>query len=108
MTSETKHLNDAHTRARIAELYDLNPAYSKRKDAAFYLDVAKSSGGPVLELGCGTGRVLLDIAREGVTVTGIDRSRPMLEILEKKLALEPAEVQRPVAVSYTHLTLPTN
>jgi ubiquinone/menaquinone biosynthesis C-methylase UbiE len=40
--------------------------------------VALSTGGPLLELGCGTGRISLPLARAGVDLVGIDRSAPML------------------------------
>ena len=49
-----------------------------RRDVPFWRDLAVKVGGPVLELGCGTGRVGLPLARAGVTVVGIDRSEPML------------------------------
>jgi SAM-dependent methyltransferase len=52
-------------------------------DAAFYLSLAKKTGGPVLELGCGSGRVLLPIARAGFDCTGLDPSRTMLARLKK-------------------------
>jgi len=42
-------------------------------DAAFYLEPTRESGGPVLELGCGTGRTLLPIAEAGIPCTGLDR-----------------------------------
>ena len=50
-------------------------------DVDFYRGLAKESGGPVLELGCGTGRVLLPIARDGIACTGLDSSEAMLEEL---------------------------
>jgi SAM-dependent methyltransferase len=52
-------------------------------DAAFYLSLARKAGGPVLELGCGSGRVLLPIARAGIECTGLDPSRAMLARLSK-------------------------
>lgn len=52
-------------------------------DAAFYLALARRTGEPVLELGCGSGRVLLPIARAGIECTGLDPSRAMLARLEK-------------------------
>ena len=52
-------------------------------DAVFYLSLARKTGGPVLELGCGSGRVLLPIARSGIECTGLDPSRAMLARLEK-------------------------
>jgi SAM-dependent methyltransferase len=53
-------------------------------DVGFYGSLARESGGPVLELGCGTGRVLLPIAREGIACTGLDSSRAMLARLRSK------------------------
>jgi len=52
-------------------------------DAAFYLSLAKKTGGPVLELGCGSGRVLLPIARAGLDCVGLDPSPTMLARLKK-------------------------
>jgi SAM-dependent methyltransferase len=48
-------------------------------DAAFYKSMALECGGPVLELGCGTGRVLLPIATQGIACAGVDASPAMLE-----------------------------
>ena len=61
-------------------------------DALFYLELAKQYGGPVLEIGCGTGRVLLPIARSGIEIHGVDNSAPMLQVLKAKLAKEAALV----------------
>jgi SAM-dependent methyltransferase len=47
-------------------------------DVAFFRDLADQAGGPVLELGCGTGRVAIPLATAGFRVTGIDRSAGML------------------------------
>ena len=62
-------------------------------DLPFYVELARRSGGAVLEIGCGTGRVLLPIAREGIAIEGVDNSRPMLEVLRKHLSGEAAEVR---------------
>jgi ubiquinone/menaquinone biosynthesis C-methylase UbiE len=53
-------------------------------DAAFYRGLAEESGGPVLELGCGTGRVLLPIAALGIPCVGVDASPAMLTALRAK------------------------
>ncbi len=50
-----------------------------RRDVPFWLRLAKRIGGRTLELGCGTGRIAVPLARAGHHVTGIDRSAPMLE-----------------------------
>ena len=77
-----------------AKYYD--GAYSSMKDlvdAPFYLELARQSGGPVLEIGCGTGRVLLPIARDGIEIHGVDNSEPMLDTLKEKLAREHSSVR---------------
>src|SRR5689334_10632334 len=72
----------------IGEMYDAVRIYQTRRDVEFWVDAARAAKGPVLELGCGTGRVLLPIARAGVEVTGLDRSRPMLDKARANLARE--------------------
>lgn len=67
---------------RMAELYDL--VYCDQLDMQFYLMECKNSGGPVLEIGCGTGRVLLRLLANGIEATGIDLSPHMLEVLKRK------------------------
>lgn len=76
-----------------AEYYDYVPTYAEREDVRFFVDMALQTGGPVLELGCGTGRVLLPVARAGIEITGLDLSQGMLAILQRRLAEEPPEVQ---------------
>lgn len=68
------------------ELYDaLNAAPPPMKgDVEFYLRQARSTGGPVLELGVGTGRVAGPLHRAGVEIVGLDRSRYMLDIARRK------------------------
>ncbi|MFW5798411.1 MAG: class I SAM-dependent methyltransferase [Planctomycetota bacterium] len=78
---------------RVAEMYDLDQRYAKLEDVPFYVDEAVRSGGPVLELGCGAGRVLLPIAREGVDVVGVDVTPTMLDVLRRKLRAEPPRVR---------------
>jgi SAM-dependent methyltransferase len=76
-----------------ADYYDYLDLYAGRADVSFFVDLAHESGGPVLELGCGTGRVLLPIARAGTEITGLDLSQGMLAVLKRRLAEEPPEVQ---------------
>jgi len=54
-------------------------------DAAFYRSVAEDTGGPILELACGTGRITFLLAEAGFEVIGLDRSRPMLDVARAKL-----------------------
>lgn len=65
-------------------------AYRRRRhDVRFYTELAIESGGPVLELGVGTGRVALAIAKAGVDVVGIEPMTPMLEQARHRLAQLP-------------------
>ena len=57
-------------------------------DLGFYQQFAARCGSPILELGCGTGRVLLPLARQGYRITGIDASAEMLERTRAKVAAE--------------------
>ncbi len=66
-----------------AELYDAVYA-DVRDDVPFYVEMARRSGGPVLELGCGTGRVTVPIAASGVEITGLDVSPAMLILAEER------------------------
>jgi SAM-dependent methyltransferase len=75
----------------IAELYDPWSA-SVVEDIAFYLEEARRSGGPVLELGVGTGRIAVPIAADGIRVIGVDSSRAMLEICARRAALAGVDV----------------
>jgi ubiquinone/menaquinone biosynthesis C-methylase UbiE len=62
-----------------APFYDWENARTLgRRDVPFWSRVAKHADGAVLELGCGTGRVSVPLARAGVDLVGIDRSAPML------------------------------
>jgi SAM-dependent methyltransferase len=53
---------------------------------AFYTALAHETGGPVLEIACGTGRVAIPIARQGYAVTGLDLVRGMLDLARSKSA----------------------
>lgn len=68
--------------------------YKKRlEDVRYYVDLATESGGPVLEYGCGNGRIAIPIARACVPVTGVDLSAPMLADLRRRLRDEPDDVR---------------
>jgi SAM-dependent methyltransferase len=69
---------------RIAPLYDeLCPASASAEVAADALE-GLAGGGPVLELGIGTGRIALPLARRGVSVCGVDSSQAMVDRLRTK------------------------
>jgi 2-polyprenyl-3-methyl-5-hydroxy-6-metoxy-1,4-benzoquinol methylase len=67
------------------DLYDLeNPEFAP--DGPFYLALTQQYPGPVLDLGCGTGRITIPLAREGVPVAGLDAMAPMLARARAKSA----------------------
>src|SRR5215813_3010642 len=55
-------------------------------DVQFYIEEAGKAGSPILEIGCGTGRILLPVAESGVQIVGLDRAPAMLALLQRKLA----------------------
>lgn len=69
-------------------------AYRRRRhDVRYYVDLAERFGGPVLELGVGTGRVALAIARAGIEVVGVDIVASMLARAEDRLARAPRSLR---------------
>ena len=77
----------------IADLYDHVIPYRERPDVPFFVAAAKDSGGPVLELGCGTGRILIPTARAGIEIVGLDLSQPMLGVCRARLEEEAEDVR---------------
>jgi SAM-dependent methyltransferase len=77
----------------VAELYDHIVPYRDRPDVDYWVQAALASGGPVLELGCGTGRVLIPTAQAGIDTVGLDLSEHMLGVCRERLHKEPQEVQ---------------
>ena len=70
----------------IARIYD--PwSRSVTEDVPFYLEEARRAGGPVVELGIGTGRIAVPIAADGIRVIGVDSSSAMLEVCTERAAL---------------------
>ncbi|MCX6373095.1 MAG: class I SAM-dependent methyltransferase [Actinobacteria bacterium] len=89
--------------AELAAIYDA--IYADRDDAGFWQAMAAATGdGPILELGCGTGRVLLPLARAGHEITGLDLSAEMLERCGAKLQSEPPEVRGCVRLLQADMT----
>jgi len=81
--SEEKPLYDGF----IADYYDSSPILVQRtQDIGFYVDAAKQSGEPVLELGCGTARITMAIAEAGYRIVGLDISERMLQRATEKRA----------------------
>src|SRR5438270_2071389 len=76
--------------AFLARLYD---AFPFADDIPFYQEQAAAQGGKILEPACGSGRVLVPLARAGNRVTGIDVSPHMLALTREKLGRESPEVE---------------
>src|SRR5713226_6852113 len=68
----------------FARFYDLDTV-EVVDDLPFWTSLARRTGGPVLEIGCGTGRVLVPLAQAGFDVVGIDVSPAMLAIAREKI-----------------------
>lgn len=81
------------------ELYDIVTPSSFRGDVEWYCSKALAAGGPVLELGAGTGRITLQIAQAGATVRALDADPAMLDRLRQKLAALPADVRDRVSTT---------
>lgn len=71
-----------------AEFYDADYEEQDIGDIEFYRELAREADGPVLEVGCGTGRVYLELLRAGIDADGFDISEEMLEELERKAAAD--------------------
>ncbi|HUQ77604.1 MAG TPA: class I SAM-dependent methyltransferase [Patescibacteria group bacterium] len=79
------------------EAYDaLHGAIPGGADLAFFRDLAERSGGPVLELGCGSGRLTIPLAEAGIDIVGLDRSAAMLDRARARRAALAPEVRRRV------------
>jgi SAM-dependent methyltransferase len=88
---------------KIARYYDLSHA-TLTADIGFVLTLASQANGPILELGCGTGRLLLPLARAGYTVTGLDNSPAMLAYAQRHLGHETEAVQHRVTLVEADMT----
>ena len=88
----------------LAELYDSVPGYSGRRDLEFYVNLCRLANGKVLELGCGTGRVLIPAAVAGTDIVGLDLSPYMLAKCKEKLSAQPEAVRSRVRVLQGDMT----
>lgn len=80
-----------------SKYYDL---FASNEDIDFYKKMALERGKKALELGVGTGRVAIELARAGIFVLGIDNSKYMLKVARQKLRNEKASVRRRVRVRF--------
>jgi len=80
--------------ARLASLYDLGVApLEGGPDVEWFSGLARRTGGPILELGCGTGRITVPIAQDGHHIVGLDHSAAMLERAERRARRASVEVR---------------
>jgi SAM-dependent methyltransferase len=95
--------HNAYETAEFAEVYDA--IYADRDDVTFWHAMAAlAGGGPLLEIGCGTGRVALALARAGHEVTGLDLSAPMIDRARAKLSAEEPAVRERVSLVVGDMT----
>lgn len=76
----------------VAQLYDFQ--YGAPGDVEFYVAEAKKAGASVLDLGCGTGRMLVPLLQAGLEATGLDLSADMLAQARQKIARLPEDAQK--------------
>lgn len=81
------------------DFYDV--AYHERiDDIDFYLKIAQQYGKDgMLEMGCGTGRVLIEVAKKGIPIDGLDPNEHRINICKDKLAELPVEIRKNVSLS---------
>jgi SAM-dependent methyltransferase len=85
----------------IATLYDMHLAWP---DEPFFREMARRYDSPVLELGCGTGRITMLFAEAGREIIGIDLSHEMIEIAKAKLEKMPDDVQSRATLQFGDIT----
>jgi SAM-dependent methyltransferase len=88
----------------LSRYYDA--AYASKadlQDVPFYVALAERLGGPVLEIGCGTGRVLLEVASQGIEIEGLDSSEDQLQVFQGKLDAYPRAVRDRVRLHHADM-----
>jgi SAM-dependent methyltransferase len=78
------------------------------EDLPFWLDLAGQAGSPVLELGCGTGRVLIPLAQAGYQTIGLDHDLSMLSYLRTKIAIRLIHPPDLIAADFTEFNFATH
>ncbi|MGB7724445.1 MAG: class I SAM-dependent methyltransferase [Dehalococcoidales bacterium] len=88
----------------VSEFYDAMYQNLTRRDIEFFVDYATKADGKILELGCGTGRVLIPTATAGCEITGLDFSPYMLQKCREKVAELPEKVQKKIRLLQGDMT----
>ena len=86
-----------------ARFFDLDQRDNLTADIPFYLEYAQKQKGSILDLGCGTGRVSLELAKAGYSVTGLDLSEPMLEIYRNKIKKLPDYIRERMQIIHGNM-----
>jgi SAM-dependent methyltransferase len=103
-SSSERSVTNFEQNSEMLDEYEMNSKYYDIwyedfiEDIEFYKTIAERTGGPVLELMCGTGRIMIPLADAGLEVTGVDKSGAMLDVLSSKLELIGGKVERNIDV----------
>lgn len=95
--------------SNLQEMWDvISPFYDDENnfsdDADMFLKMAGKLRGEVLELACGTGRILIPFAQAGYTITGLDFSEKMLDRGREKIVRLPKNVQKRISLVHADMT----
>lgn len=82
----------------VVRYYDFSLAKGQTEEMPYYLNKVIKSGGPILDIACGTGRLSLEFARAGYKVTSVDNSEGMLEVFKEKLEVETENVKKQIEI----------
>ena len=93
--------------AFVAAFYDHIAPHRDRQDVAFFVQAAQEAGGAVMEVGCGTGRILIPTARAGIEITGLDLSTYMLDVCRERLLDEPQDIRARVQLVQADMRMTT-
>jgi SAM-dependent methyltransferase len=103
-SSSERSVTSFEQNSEVLDEYETNSKYYDIwyedfvEDIEFYKTIAERTGGPVLELMCGTGRIMIPLADAGLEITGVDKSGAMLDVLSSKLELIGGKVERNIDV----------
>jgi SAM-dependent methyltransferase len=88
MENKNEIMKTVNTYKTTAKYYDSDNKDLLKDDIDFYIDYASKLDGNILELGCGTGRITIPMARAGHEIWGLDVSGPMLDVFREKAKKE--------------------
>jgi SAM-dependent methyltransferase len=94
--------NDLY-KGNIAKIYDVTTETNNKYELEIYKKHAAICKAPILELACGSGRILLDMARAGYNITGIDLSEDMLDLLREKISVLPNRIKSRIDIHCSNM-----